>query len=271
VLYNIIPLIIIVVSLGGILYILFRKLPDVSKLDVDDLLEVKQARARNSLLEDRLLRKIKDLKLFKQSGKVNQFFSRVAQYSKLSKRRIQEQIEARMHVKQIKYLTEKGENGTEEVIGVLLAEAETLKQREAFDEAEKKYLNIIKLSPRSVEAYRGLGDVYMRERDWSDTEATLEHLLKIAATEKKILVEDFADLAEVKKNLQKMPEALHYIEKAREMEPNNPKYLDFQLEACLACENIEKAKESLRNLRAINPENKKLQEYGDRIKNAYLS
>ena len=91
-LYNIIPLIIIVVSLGGILYILFSKLPDVSKLDVDDLLEVKQARARNSLLEDRLLRKIKDLKLFKQSGKVNQFFNRAAQYSKLSKSRIQEQI-----------------------------------------------------------------------------------------------------------------------------------------------------------------------------------
>ncbi len=267
-LYNIIPLIFIVVSLGGIVYILFRKMPDVSKLDVDDLLEVKQSRARNSLLEDRLLRKIKDLKLFKHSGKVSQFFNRVSAYSKKSKHQIQDQIESRMRVKQIADRIKKGKDGTGEVIEVLLAEAEALKHREAFEDAEKKYIDIIKLAPRSVEAYRGLGDVYMHEHDWSDTEATLEHLLKIAATEKKILVDDFVELAEVKKNLQKMPEALHYIEKALEMEPNNPKYLDFHLEACLACESIEKAKESLRNLRAINPENNKLQEYGERIKNA---
>ena len=243
-------------------------MPDVSKLDVDELPEVKQTRVRNSLLEERLIRKIKDLKLFKHSGKVNKFFRKAGEYSVKSKQRIKQHLAKRSLAREMEEVAKNGDEGKEQIIEKMLAEAEDLKRGEELEDAEKKYIDIIKLSPRSVEAYRGLGEVYVRERAWADTEATLEHLLKIASAEKKILADDFVELAEAKKNLDKMPEALHYVEKALELEPNNPKYLDFHLEACLACEELEKAKASLRNLRAVNPENNKLDEYLERIKSA---
>ena len=52
---------------------------------------------------------------------------------------------------------------------------------------------------------------------------------------------------------------------ALELEPKNPKYLDLLIESGIKIGDKELAKEALRNLRDVNPENKKIKEFKNRI------
>jgi tetratricopeptide (TPR) repeat protein len=59
--------------------------------------------------------------------------------------------------------------------------------------------------------------------------------------------------------------AFRHLQKAVELAPNNPKYLDFLLEVSIMLEEKETALETYEKFHAINPENQKLSEYKARI------
>ena len=89
-LYNIFPIIGIVVPLGIIIYILYKKLPDVSGLDVNAVPEIKQERLKKNLMEERLMRKLKDLRVLKLGGNITKAIQFVVEKCKVQQKKVQD-------------------------------------------------------------------------------------------------------------------------------------------------------------------------------------
>ena len=266
-LYNIFPIIGIVVPLGIIIYILYKKLPDVSGLDVNAVPEIKQERLKKNLMEERLMRKLKDLRVLKLGGNITKAIQFVVEKCKVQQKKVQDILQQNKREKAIETIIETETSARDIQIEKMMESAENLgKNQESLKEAEQKYIDIIKIDFKNIEAYRGLGRLYVDMCEWENAVASLEHLLKIAGNSGQVLADDYRELAEAKRELSKDHEALHYAEKALELEPNNPKYLDLHLDISIRAKEPEQAKQSLRALRVVNPENSKLIDYGQKIK-----
>jgi protein O-GlcNAc transferase len=170
-----------------------------------------------------------------------------------------------------------------------------LVDQEDYDEAEKKYIEIISLEPKNVEAYRGLGNLYFIQNNYEDAKQTFNHVLKINKEDdmayaklgaiaaesgdlkdakdsylQSINIQNkaihFFELAEVCYKLEEYADATKNLEKALEIEPNNPKYLDILITVCIAAKNKAKAADVLDRLNEVNPDNQKIEEFAAEIK-----
>jgi tetratricopeptide (TPR) repeat protein len=71
----------------------------------------------------------------------------------------------------------------EEIVD-LIEKASNYLGRGNFDEAEKVYIKIISKDPRNARAYRGLGKIYKRQRNFKDAEASFKQVLKLEPDDK---------------------------------------------------------------------------------------
>ena len=71
------------------------------------------------------------------------------------------------------------------------------------------------------------------------------------------------EIAELEGDVKK---AFEYFSKAKDLNPNNPKYLDFYIEAAIAKEDYYEAEQGLARLQQVNPENQKIPLFAERIK-----
>lgn len=292
--YNIIPLIIILICLAIILAIVFKKLPFLSTFDVSEMPKEKASEAKEKIINERLKRKVK-------------FFSeKISPWTKVLANLGQRKIKS-AHDK-LKELEEKYKKKTpkealvtkedfedfEKEIDKLFREAKELTDKEEYDEAEKKYIEIIGLDSKNIEAYRGLGNLYFLQRNYEDAKQTFAHILKLNKADdhayarlgkiaeqegdfdqaKQDLLKSldistapihFFELAEVCFKMEEYKEALVNLNKALKIEPNNPKYLDLLLTISIIIKDKKKATATLAKLRETNPENKKIEEFEQQI------
>lgn len=157
--------------------------------------------------------------------------------------------------------SEQGLASQKNVVMELLSQADQLYSEEKYTEAEKKYIEVIRLSPKTVEAYRGLGRVYLFQKNYRHARASLVHAAKLAPDDADVQ----CTLAEIYAELDKMNRALKAIEQAVELQPNNPKYLDLAVELALNAHDVYFAEKMLGRLRTANPENQKIEEYENQI------
>lgn len=288
---------IIIVCTGVILVIFWRKFPVLASINVHDLPEHQQSKVKSSLMEYRLQRKF-----FVLSTKLRDWLKPVFMW-------IHSWLRGRWHkIKELEKQYEKPPTSTEALSGEqraervqkvehLLEEGISKLREQQLAEAEKTFIEIIGLDPRNVEAYKGLGDVYLGMKDYQHAKEVLQHALRLNAEDDDMharlgrvaqqmgmfeearseylrsvainsqIADHHVDLAEVYTNLGQMDKALTSYQEAVQLEPNNPRNLDALLEHAIIMKKKTLAQEILKKFEVVNPENQKLTEFQDRIDN----
>lgn len=148
-----------------------------------------------------------------------------------------------------------------EALGEQIKEAKRFLDERKFDLAEKKLISIIGIDSRSVAAYELLGKLYIEQRNYELAEETLRFLVKLAPEDASVN----AYLGEVLEVQGKLQEAFEQYKKAINLSSKNPKYLDFYISSAIKLEKIEEGREGLAKLRAVNPENSKIEQFEEAL------
>jgi len=259
------------IAVIGILYILVKKFGVVASIDIDSIPKHQQGAVRQQLAAQRLKRKFE-----KAGGFMNRILrpalSKVYQVSKNILQRLIK-IEQRTSLSIAKRRSEK--KGSKEEITQLQERAEKAAEAEDFSDAEQKYIEMISLNPRSVEAYKNLGDLYMEMKEYKSALETYTYIISLEKKQDKesssdigagsALADHYAHLARASIGLEDWHRARTNIDEALKFEPNNPKYLDLLFTTSIQLKDTARADEALTRLKEVNPENKKLEEFIDQL------
>ena len=289
--FTIIPLVIIILSLGVLLIIVAKHTKKAASLDVAQLPEEREAILKSSILENKLLRKIDKvfqigIKVINPSQKfLNQFFEKgIERIRKIERSyRFQTGLPDSNKKSEIK-------------IKNLLKEAQEILESGDLQKAELQYLSAIKIDPGSIDAYKGLGNVYIKTQEWEQSRETFEHVIKHWPQDGEsfaslaIIEEQTGDLEKAKNHflhalsidneiasyhiglsdlylrLSDREKALSSLQKAQAIEPNNPKILDQLFNVSILVSNKELAEEVLEKIKKSNPDHGKLKEFEKRVK-----
>lgn len=283
-------------ALGVIIYIVGKKLPEVARVNVQELEQERNALTRDTILESRLKRKLETNK-----RRVRFVLSLLAPaYQKVRakssdmvgklwdlERRYREELR---HVA----LPDSLEKIQSKVHDLLQDAGEALENDE-YDDAEKLYIDVIKFDSKNVHAYWGLLDVYKQRKEWGSALDTLRYIVKMDsgnaqayammgeilrqkgdikeakdAFSHSLTIDNsnpsyHAELGEVYELLEEYDPAVSSFSQALALSPNNPKYLDALLELALKIKNKDLAKDMLARIELANPENQKLEEWRARV------
>lgn len=256
--YDIIPLIIMVVSLAGIIFIIVRKFPVLAAIDVGSIKKEQEAEKKEKIIAARLERKIRGLGkilaalllpiVLRLKGWFQKIYSKILEWEKYyAKKKTKAPVAVPEMEQKIKALS--------------FAAEEDMKEGK-IDEAEKKYIEIISLDHRNIEAYKKLGRLYLEQKNYDHAHETLEHILKLNPNDAETLI----DLGLLQKQKGENEKALLTFERAVQLEPADPQNLDFLIEMSIIVGNKVLAEETFKKLREANPENQKLAEFEERIK-----
>jgi len=284
-------IIIIIVSVGVIGYIFFKKIPKVSAVNETSAV-LKQASVKKRLLEDRLERHFKEggAKLI---NSMQPLFKELVLWFKERSRRFIE-LEEKYRHKSLK-ISFKDEVAKEQKIAKLLGRAQLWLNQDNFEEAEKIYIEVLTLDERSIPAYKGLGELYILKKDYELAKQTYEFLLKLTQDDPEVYkglgavawgkgdlkmaeedylkslnidkgnIEVYLNLAQVYINLEEPNKAFKMVETAAIFEPKNPRVLDFLIELSIMVQDKATAVKTFKQLKEANPENQKLSEFKERI------
>jgi len=260
--YNIIALIIILICLAIILAIVYKKLPILASFDVSAIPQEKEMETKTKIMEERFLRKLK----FYYS-KIAPFVKIIINFSQRKFQLILDKIKKweekyKSKTKKEIFVTKEEFESLEKKIEALLKDASDLTDREHYNEAEKKYLEILNLEPKNIKAFYGLGNIYFLQKQYDEARQTFEHILKLNSSD------HFAyfEIAEILYRIKNFEEALYYLDKAIKLEPNSPKYLDLLVSTSIIVKDKDLAKKMLARLKEVNPENAKILEFEAQIK-----
>ena len=293
--FNLIPFILILLSLGVMIFIIVRKFPQLSLLDVDSIPEVKIEKQKDVYLRRRAQENVK--KTAEVTHKM--LVPLVNTWKKL-------QLSFRKYVGKIKNTVLEHEQKKREAsyetpeekqldIKASIGEAERLVEEENWERAEAKFIEAIRLDPKNEDAYLGLGSLYLEQEQYPEAEESLQFLYKINPEnnrclsklaelyeekgdktqavefyQKSLLVDDsqsklFIKIADLLLELNDKESALESVRQAVKAEPENPRYLDKMVEISVLCRNKKLADEAYQKLRMVNPENQKLADFKVRI------
>lgn len=259
--FNIVPLVIIVASLGVSIYIIIRKFPQLARIQTQTIQTEKEKEVKNKILNERLKRKTA-----KATKLVGGLFGSLKSKVSDSLQEAKENLEAKK--KELEkpelpemLITKEDYEKQEEYIEQTLEEAEELAYEDEFEKAEQKYIDIISQDPKNVDAYEGLGWLYFENKMYKEARETLAFVLRLDSTNAKA----HNDLAEVDVAEGKFAEALVHARKAVEIEPRNPKYITAQIDIALRMKDKVVAQMGLQKLQEVNPQNALISEYQEDI------
>lgn len=279
--YNLIPLILILISGAVIVRIVIRKFPAIVNLDVESLPQEKERRVKQQLIAGRLRRNANRwwLTVRRTAGPVVEGIAQWVRerYGKL--------LSAREQMAQ----APDSEDAAAE-IDALFLQAEDARRREDYSAAEKIYVRIISLDSKNIAAFKELGYMYLEEQKFDEARQTLEHVLKLTKEDAEVYeqlgevakkdghleqakeyYQDAAKLSNetgqnhfnIADTLQQMgrhKEALTHIHEALKIEPKSPRYLDAFFNLAILLKDKAEALDAYKRLKGINPENAKLGE-----------
>jgi len=256
--YDIIPLIIIIVSLTVIIFIIVRKFPILAAIDVSSIKSEQEAEKKEKIIASRLERKIGNLRKILTS-----ILSPVYLKIKNGFKKIYGKVLGweRYYAKKKTALLLTPEE-TEQKIKALFFVAEECVRGGKLDEAEQKYIEIISLDHKNIGAYQKLGSLYLEQKNYDHAHETFQYILKLNPND----VETLIDIGSLFKHRGDNEKALENFKKAVEAEPTNPRSLDFLTEISIMVGNKVLAQETFKKLKEVNPENQKLGEFEERIK-----
>ncbi len=296
---TVLPFILIIASLTTIIVIVVRKYPQLTLLDIDNAPDIKEEKKKDELVKRRAeerISKARDtwsqrlhpIKQHAERGQ-NLFRSIVGKVQK----RVQEEGQRK---KEEKGNAEEVSVATPDELRWMIQEGMAAYEQERYEDAEKQFIAAIRVDMKNKDAYRGLGDVYFAQEQYREAEETYNFLLQLdpndeltyvrltdvaeqrkdltAAVEylqEAILLNDglsprFFRLANLFSELEQYSAALEAISQAVELEAENPRYLDRLIEISVLCGRKDIAEDGYQRLRRVNPENKKLDVFKDKIR-----
>lgn len=265
--YNIIPLILILISLCIIIIIAVKKFPALASLDVDNMQAEKEAKFKERIISNRLKRNI--FKWFARFIKISRILTKQLSiffkliYDKLLK------VKDSYKNESVVSLSDK-----EKRINELYIEADKLIKENDIDSAEKILIEIIGIDSKNIKAFEELGHLYFKEKNYEEAIQTFSHIIKLIEAGDGIkekfknnekIAEIYFNLALVNNEIKKFDEALININQALKIEPNNPRYLDISIEISIINKDKILAISLYDKLKEVNPENNKLVEFKEQI------
>ncbi|MBU0661129.1 hypothetical protein KKG22_03020 [Patescibacteria group bacterium] len=296
--YTILPFIVLIVSLAIGIFIIVRKFPQLTLLDVENLPEIKEKQKKHVYIKKRAEKKTEEIKkkhavgakaLSKKFNKVQaQFRGYVGQVEHRIHRKKQEQFT--QHAQQKQEIPEKviHNKETEEETTQILRNAEEATKQQKLERAEAKYIEAIRVDHKNVRAYRGLIDVYIEQKQFIEAKETALFLLQldpeddkthvrlaqifemqgergkaIAHYQKAVLLADnnpawFAQLAKLFTEEKEYEAAFEAIEQALELDTDNIDLLDNSVELGIMVADKNKAVDYYERLRLLDPDNPRL-------------
>jgi len=277
--FNIIPLILILISLVVISVIVIKKFPILANLDIESIQSEREARFKEQIVSNRLKRNY-----FRYYNQTMKFVRPVLQVIGNSFKWLYHRLlEFRDNYNKDQAPVEAD---AEVSIEQLFAEIEVLQKEENIQETENKLIKVISLDPKNIKAFRMLGELYFSRKDFNEAKQTWEHALRLTEKElenleqgrdgegrdgfseeklTRLLSEFYFDLASVSVKIENLKDALENIKKALKIEPNSPRYLDMMLEISIIKKDKQLAEKTYFKLEKVNPENNKLIEFKKQI------
>jgi cytochrome c-type biogenesis protein CcmH/NrfG len=227
-------------------------------MNVDELPKEKTKRLKEKIILQKFSR-ISEKKFKNVSKKSNRIFIEI---SKMGRRIVQKLYALEQRYKKLQKGDGQDAHATKpETIKRLLDEAADFIRKEEYFEAEKRLIEIISHNPKNIDAYEALGNLYIREKKHEQAKEALQYAVKIDKENASIYV-SLGELAMLNKDPSK---ALEEFRKAVEIRPHNPRYLDFYIEAALQALEREDAEKGIEMLLKVNSENKKIEEFNNRL------
>lgn len=290
-----------IIGIAGIVWIVSRKFLSLSLIDVEKNAP-KAKKLKNAIIASRFHRLLqekgkKPKETFKNiSARIKQSFDRAM--DKLLE--IESKTEKAVIAKTGSAKPEKAKpavktNKAESKIFDLLEEARRSSKGDNWKQAEGKYIEVIKIDSKNKDAYRGLAQLYLDNNKNAEARQILEFLLKLGAEDAETYI-NFANLAWEEDSLDEAKiyylkalsldgskviarvnlglvfselgdkeSAMQQFRAAFELEPNNPRYLDLLLESSIKVGDKDLARKALQNLKEVNPENQKIDDFKKRI------
>jgi len=266
----VVPLGILLLSIIIILIIFIRKFPDLVLVDVDSIPEEREKQLKDKLLADRLHRRTTGF-----FGRFLLIFQVIGGFFGAILKSLKNKIQAWEHRYRFHYKPVMKDADMKDKVNVLLEKGGQLFDNDKYDESERVFLEVINLDKYNVEAYRGLGRLYYRLKEYQEAKEIFQFALKLCGENKKNVENvDDCDVAQlayhlglVCKALDDIRGSINYFKQALEKEENSPKYLDALLEMAIMAENKGLAQETFDKLKEVNPQNTKLDELQSQIDN----
>ena len=297
--FAIIPITFIVVGLGIVILAVVKKFPQLTVLDVDALPEEQDRKKKERILEERFYRMFKPLgektqvvgekivhRFMEVQGSFREYVNQVADnYRSEHSKKTTKQFKQKSHKERAREVSE------------LLDDADELRHDKELSRSEELYLRAIGLSPRSVRAYKGLGKIYFSQDKWKEARETFEYLVtlvkdddiphaflgRIAKAEQRWedavkhyekaitinakMAKRHIDLAQVYLHMgDKVAEAKQAFQEAFAREENNPAVIDQIVQFAIQVKDGRLAKEMIAKLQEVNPQNKKLAEFKEKVR-----
>lgn len=298
--YSLLSFVLIIVPLAVIIVIVVRKFPQLTVLDVDNVPEVKAGKKKDEVLKKRVQEKTEKSKnnWVKKAQVASNMFGKVQakfrDYVTNLTHKVEQEDEK---VWEEKFVSKKAQEKKETSLFTLLREGQMALSNEDYQTAENKFITAIRIDSKNIDAYKGLAQVYLHQKQLEQAKQTYEFVLQLNPNDdevllelgdiciemgdnkkaidyyqKSVLIEDshanrFAKLAELLESMNEYATALSAVEQAVELEPQNPKYLDMLTELSIMSGEKEKAEAAYEKLRMSNPDNNKLEAFRDRINN----
>jgi|GEM_PF-568190 tetratricopeptide (TPR) repeat protein len=281
---NIILIIIIVVSLSIILSIIFKKLPQLNRVDPEKVTEYQEETREEEIIEEKFKRDVE-----KYLTKVSKISKPIISTSYIYLKKFYKyiyQLEEKYRQKLIKTHFEDKISSETKVVKHLERADEFIKEKD-YSQAESEYIDALKSDMHNIDIYRKLADLYFNNKDHDKAQETYEYITKlndddydynrlgdiftskgdlnqaIINYQKAIELEDnnpvyYYNLAKTNLKLNNSEQALENLKKALNIEPKNSKLLDFLLDLSIIMGDKELANKTLNKLIEVNPDNTKI-------------
>jgi tetratricopeptide (TPR) repeat protein len=294
----ILPSILILVALISIGFLVYRTYPQLTLIKEDTIPEIREAKKKYDIVKRRLEERAKKQKT---AGEI-QFvpfqvvWNNIQQQFRNKVNAIAEQVRAEQTSHQQKALSELSTEEKQQQAKEKIRDAKRAYDQDEFEFAEKCFIEAIRIDPHAVDAYRGLAQVYIAQDQLIEAKETYHFLHQLSPSDDSILLQ-LAEIAELEGDIRsavayyeqallindshavrfaKLGELLNRLEEyetafeawgqAVELEPQNPKYLDNLIETGIMVEQIGVVEQALQQLRTVNPENKKITIFQDKLR-----
>ncbi len=250
-LWRYLPIAIIIIALAVIVWIVLRKLPKTAQLEA----ELKEQKS------DDKPGKSGEVGADKPRGKVGRAAKKVTEKfgvvgSKIGAAFKSERfgkVLALVKRKKASLATPEGaatkekepatsDSEKQKIAAQLLREAEDFARQANWQAAEKVYIKAVALLPKSVEAYLGLGKLYMRQKNWDDAAASYREALKYDDAN----ITAWGDLGLALANKSEWVASVEALERAAKLDPGNA---ERQASLGMAYMTIKEPKKSIRAYR----------------------
>ena len=260
--YNIIPLIIVLLCLVVIISIVIRRLPQLAILDVENMPEEKANKVKDEIVQKRLVRDI--VNFLKRFAHIGEFFKNLTS-SMANWLNHLRQLKAQHQAKKVEVNISRDEK-----IKMLTAQAEELIKSEELEDlkqAEAKLIEVVSLDKKNLAAFMDLADIYGKLKKNFEAKQTYQYCLRLLdfKDDKAKEAEINYSLSLVNREIDNLDEARANIIESLKIEPNNPRFLNLVLELCVDLKDKAMATEFLARLKEANPENQSLEDWQEKI------